>query len=156
VAAFPPISSLIPHAGPSCLLEAVIHSDGERTECSAQIDVGHPYLRGQRVHSLLAIELFAQSAAVHRALQGQTGRRVVSGGRLVGANVHLHTPHFLPPMRLLVRVTPKVALGRLHSFSGHLYLSEATGVLLAEGDVSVAVHDSSPGFDGSTTEATRA
>lgn len=150
MAAFPPISSLIPHAGPSCLLEAVTDSDGEHTDCSARIEAGHPYLQRERVHSLLAIELFAQSAAVHRALQEQTGGRVVSSGRLVGANVRLHTLEFVPPMRLLVRVTPKATLATLHSFSGHLYLSEAAGVLLAEGDVSVAVQDISP------TEAARA
>lgn len=153
MAAFPPISRLIPHAGPSCLLEAVTHSDGERTECSAQIDAAHPYLERERVHSLLAIELFAQSAAVHRALQEQTGSRAVSSGRLVGANVRLHTPEFVPPMRLLVRIMPKAALGQLHSFSGHLYLSDATGVLLAEGDVSVAVQSDSPDTNDSPTEA---
>lgn len=144
MAAFPPISSLIPHAGPSCLLEAVTHSDGERTECSARIEAGHPYLRRERVHSLLAIELFAQGAAVHRALQDQAGSRVLSSGRLVGANARLHTPELVPPMCLLVRVMPKATLGQLHSFSGHLYLSDAAGMLLAEGDVSVAVQDVSP------------
>src|SRR5690606_23686985 len=123
---------LIPHAGPSCLLESVVHADGARTECRARITADHPYLKDGHVHSLLAIELFAQAAAAHRALADEATEQETSAparGHLAAANVRLHHARLRPPSTVLVRVTPGVTLGKLHSFTGQLYLENgAPGV----------------------------
>ena len=93
------------------------------------------------MHALLAIELFAQSAAVHRSLWDRLADGAVASGRLVGANIRVHGPRLLPPSSLLVRVVPTATFGALHSYGGKLYLADE---LLAEGDVSVSVAEDAP------------
>lgn len=134
----------MPHTGPSCLLDAVLEANAERTACRASIRPDHPYLDGGSVHSLLAIELFAQAAAVHRSLLGPgsnapAGGEPIASGHLASANVQLHVLRLEAPSKLLVRVTPGVAVGHLHAFAGELFLDADELILVATGDVSVAI-----------------
>lgn len=135
---FPDVRSLIPHGGPSCLLDAVLRSGPEETLCRAKVTAGHPYLAGSNVHPLLAIELFAQAAAVHRALAREPGVRGPAGGRLVAADVEVQAARLDQESELLVRVVPGAAFGQLTKFSGELYRGQEQG-LVARGEVSVAV-----------------
>jgi len=141
VETFPDVRSLIPHGGPSCLLDAVLRSGPEGTLCRAKVAAGHPYLASASVHPLLAIELFAQAAAVHRALAQEPGGGP-AGGRLVAADVEVQAARLDRESELLVRVVPGAAFGRLTKFSGELYRGQEQG-LVARGEVSVAVEAAS-------------
>lgn len=137
--AFPDIRTLIPHAGPSCLLHSVLRSGPEGTECQALLGHDHPYAEQGAAHSLLAIELFAQAAAVHRRLSLSEPGEPVIDGVLAAANVVLEEPRIKVDSWLLVRVVQDTALGRLLRFSGELFRGGEEAKLVAHGDVSVAV-----------------
>jgi len=146
VTVFPDIATLVPHAGPSCLLDSVIEAGRERTVCRALVPPDHPYLASAGVHSLLAIELFAQAAAVHRALalRAESARAESAGaesGRLAAAQATLLTPRLARGSCLRVAVVPKGSFGGLLAFGGELSLEQAglSEVLLATGEISVAL-----------------
>jgi predicted hotdog family 3-hydroxylacyl-ACP dehydratase len=139
VETFPDVQSLIPHSGPSCLLDAVLRFGPEGALCRASIPMDHPYLAGSSVHPLLAIELFAQAAAVHRALSQAPDEPSVAGGQLVAADVEVKATRLDVASDLLVRVAPTAAFGQLTKFSGELYRQGQERILVAHGEVSVAV-----------------
>jgi predicted hotdog family 3-hydroxylacyl-ACP dehydratase len=68
------IAQLIPHAGPMCLLERVLHWDRERIVCEAtnHRDTTHPLAHDGVLDATAAIEYAAQAMAVHGALLAAT------------------------------------------------------------------------------------
>lgn len=137
--AFPEVQSLIPHAGPSCLLAAVQSFTPTHTECRAIVDASHPYLAQGSVHTLLAIELFAQAAAVHRALSTKDANGPVALGTLAAAQAEVYVDRLEPPLTLRVRVGQGHVLGSLHSFQGELFSAGDEPTLLATGEITVSI-----------------
>lgn len=137
--AFPDVQSLIPHRGPSCLLDAVVSAGAAGAECRASVPADHPYMTSTGVHPLLAIELFAQAAAVHRALSAEVASAEPAEGRLAAAQVQVRASRLDAPARLLVRITPDAALGGLVRFAGELFMDGEERSLVATGTVSVLV-----------------
>lgn len=135
---FPDVRTLIPHSGRSCLLDTVLHFGSDGAWCRASIRADHPYLTRAKVHPLLAIELFAQTAAVHRALAEMGSSPATAGGQLVAADVEMQGTPLEPPCELLVQVVPGATFGQMTKFSGELYQEGPVRVLLARGEVSVA------------------
>jgi len=69
------IEALIPHAGAMCLLDRVVHSDGDGIECRA---VSHhwpdnPLRYGASLPIEAGIEYAAQAMALHLGLNGRGG-----------------------------------------------------------------------------------
>jgi predicted hotdog family 3-hydroxylacyl-ACP dehydratase len=106
--------------------------------CRASIPADHPYLAGSSVHPLLAIELFAQAAAVHHALAREPDEPSAAGGQLVAAEVEVKATRLEVASDLLVRVAPTAAFGQMTKFSGELYRRGPERILVARGEVSVA------------------
>lgn len=64
----PPVASLVPHAGPMCLLERVLDWDADRIRCAATIADAHPLRDGERLPATALIEYAAQAMAAHGRL----------------------------------------------------------------------------------------
>ena|GEM_PF-2878858 len=149
--AFPDVESLIPQRGRSCLLDAVVSAGPDGAECRASLPLDHPYMTSAGVHPLVAIELFAQTAAAYRALAQGAASAEPAVGLLAAAQVEVHSGYLDAHRRLLVRITPDATLGGLMRFVGELFTDDAERVLVATGNVSVKVATGT----GVTTEGPR-
>ena len=75
------IAGLIPHAGPMCLLDGVVHWDGDRIRCvsGSHRDVDNPLRSGGQLPALCGIEYASQAIAVHGGLARQRGEKPRAG-----------------------------------------------------------------------------
>jgi predicted hotdog family 3-hydroxylacyl-ACP dehydratase len=74
------IAALIPHAGPMCLLDAVLAWDMTSIACiaSSHRSAGNPMAANDRLDAVCGVEYASQAMAVHGGLIG-AGRRPTSG-----------------------------------------------------------------------------
>jgi len=72
---------LIPHSGPMCLLDGVVHWDAERIQCISrgQRAVDNPLRSREQLAALCGIEYAMQAMAVHGGLTGKVGGRPRAG-----------------------------------------------------------------------------
>jgi len=89
---YPPIPTLIPHAGRMCLLSAIVHSDEESIRCSATShrDPANPLRRDGQLAAIHAVEYAAQAVAVHGGLRKPAGSKPRGGMIAVLTNIHWH------------------------------------------------------------------
>lgn len=82
----PDITALVPHQGPMCLLEEVVHYDERAIACRATShrSAGNPLRREGRLPGLAGIEYAAQALAAHCALVGTGSELRVDHGVLAG------------------------------------------------------------------------
>jgi predicted hotdog family 3-hydroxylacyl-ACP dehydratase len=75
------IARMIPHAGPMCLLDGVVHWDEKRIRCFSRShrDAGNPMRIADRLPALCGIEYAAQAMATHGGLAGGTHGRPRAG-----------------------------------------------------------------------------
>ncbi len=69
MSALPPVATLVPHAPPMLLLDALVVSDAQHTIAMASVRPDHPLLRAGAVPALAALEWIAQTAAARRGLE---------------------------------------------------------------------------------------
>ena len=74
------IAALVPHAGPMCLLDAVLAWDMTTITCiaSSHRSVGNPLAANDRLDAVCGVEYASQAMAVHGGLIGN-GRRPAVG-----------------------------------------------------------------------------
>jgi predicted hotdog family 3-hydroxylacyl-ACP dehydratase len=74
------IAALVPHAGPMCLLDAVLAWDMTTITCiaSSHRSVGNPLAANDRLDAVCGVEYASQAMAVHGGLIGN-GRRPSAG-----------------------------------------------------------------------------
>ena len=92
--AAPPVASLVPHAGPMCLLDRVLDWDAERILCEASVADAHPLKAGGRLPATALIEYAAQAMAAHGRLLALA---IATGGN--GADDGKPTPGMLVGLR---------------------------------------------------------
>ncbi|SRR5690606_3741815 len=146
-AEFPDVRTLLPHEGPAVLLAQVLASAPHETTCSVGCEDLTPYARGGRVPTLLAVELFAQCAAVHRVLTQKArarGRGVLAAVR----HLELNAPFLEADEVLRVTVSAASELGGFTTFDGHL--AGASGRALAQGRIVVSCSEQSAGLPEET------
>ena len=75
------ITALVPHAGPMCLLDAVLAWDMTTITCiaSSHRSVGNPLAANDRLDAVCGVEYASQAMAVHGGLIGN-GHRPSAGG----------------------------------------------------------------------------
>jgi predicted hotdog family 3-hydroxylacyl-ACP dehydratase len=81
---FPPMTELIPHAGPMVMLDAMTRWAPGEAECRLVIRAGMPFVVDGRVDTTVAIEWMAQAVAAclgYEAFRGGEGTRV---GMIIG------------------------------------------------------------------------
>ena len=72
-------ADLLPHGEAAVLIESVSIVEDDFLECVAVIPAASAFARGGRAEPWLAVEICAQAAALHEALQGGAGARPVQG-----------------------------------------------------------------------------
>ena len=140
--AFPALADLLPHRPPMLLLRAVLaHAPGETT-CEGSFDRAFAGACGGEVTAAFGLELIAQAAAVHHALnQLAAGAEHVRAprGLLLGSRRLRLGSRSLPtdePLRVTVLGgTEPPGLGGLIRFEGRV--EDTAGRLLASGDATV-------------------
>lgn len=70
--ALPPITDLVPHAGPMCLLDRVLEAEAERLLAEVQVKGDNLFCRDGAVDAWIGLEYMAQAVA---AWAGWCGRR---------------------------------------------------------------------------------
>lgn len=117
------ILTLVPHAGPMCLIERVLEWDEHSLRCQAdnQREPGHPLRRqGGALAGVHLIEYGAQAAAVHGALLARDASRRRPAGMLVSARdceLYVDQLHELPgPLDIRARRELARPDGLIYSF----------------------------------------
>jgi predicted hotdog family 3-hydroxylacyl-ACP dehydratase len=98
--------SLIPHHGTARLVETIVDGSADGIVCRGSVPPGSAFASGEgRVPAVVALELAAQAAAVHRALE--SGAETSDRGYLVsvrGAVLHVAEIAAGVPLRADVRL----------------------------------------------------
>ena len=131
----PPIENLIPHRPPMLLIDEVIEHEGLRVVCRTTIREDMPFVQDGTVPVMLALELFAQSAASLVALIASRGGAPLSGGAILGSRqIDLHGESFSVGDVLEIHCEERMALGMTAQIQCSL---RREGELLAEGSINV-------------------
>jgi predicted hotdog family 3-hydroxylacyl-ACP dehydratase len=91
-----PLVELVPHRPPMLLVDEIVSYEGRSIVCRSEIRPDHPFLSPEgNVSSLVAIELFAQTAAALVGLLAPPGGPSMTTGALLGSRqVKLHADSF--------------------------------------------------------------
>ena len=140
------IKTLVPHQGPMCLLDEVMHYDERTIACRATShrSAGNPLRHEGRLPALAGIEYAAQALAAHCALVGagadlRADRGVLAGVRAVAIRVdRLDDIHEVLDVRAERLIADGVRL--LYSF-----VVQAGGRELLSGRVAVVLREEGAG-----------
>lgn len=117
------------------LVDEVVRHEGLTVDCRTTIREDMPFVRDGEIAALLAIELFAQSAATLVSLLAhQAGAPVMSGALLGTRQIDLHTDVLRVGDVLDIHCEEKMAIGMTAQIQCEL---RRDGVLLAEGSINV-------------------
>lgn len=135
---YPPLSAFLPHRPPMRMLDELVHHDAERAVCAKTFHAGEAFVEGEAACALVALELFAQTAAAHFGYAGmQRGAPMGTGALLGSRKIELFTPALPVGERLLVEVRQTLVMPPMAQFDCNLRGTD--GRLLAEGTINVAV-----------------
>ncbi|MDC0721932.1 ApeP family dehydratase [Nannocystis bainbridge] len=133
--AFPPLDEILPHRPPMLLLDALTAAEAESATCRATVRAGAPFVVGERVSSLIALEYFAQTVAALFAYKARSGAGGPFRGLLLGArDLELAASHLRVGDVLDVHCREQWASGPVAQF--HCTLNRG-GEQLATGAVTV-------------------
>ncbi len=137
---FPPLTALLPHRAPMLFLRGIISHDPAETVCASHFDAEAATLfgTGGELPAALALELVAQTMAVHDGLRRRAEHRPAAArGFLLGSRRFDLLVRSLPvgeDLRVLA-TGEKPATGGLVRFAGRV--EDCRGGLLACGEVTV-------------------
>jgi predicted hotdog family 3-hydroxylacyl-ACP dehydratase len=135
--AYPPLVAFMPHRPPMLMLDAMRSHDDDGCVCTKTFRAGDPLVEGERVSSLVAIELFAQTAAAHFGYVGFLGGGARTSGALLGTRkIDLHVGHFTLGAEIVIRVKQVFVIPPAAQFE---CTAEIDGVRVAEGTINVAM-----------------
>ena len=135
---WPPLSELLPQAGPMSLLHRVEAHDEERTACTAVPSASVLFRNGDgAVPAWVGIEYMAQCAAVHGGLLARSRGEPPRPGLFVGSRRLVFRCEAFAPDAALV-VTARHAAGRGDSLAFDCTVEDpAGGAPLVEGRLNV-------------------
>ncbi len=133
--ALPPITSLIPHRPPMLLVDEVVSHEGLTVVCRTTIREDMPFVKEGEVPMLLALELFAQSAASLVSLLASRGGAPLTSGAILGSrHLSLHAGPRKVGDVLEVRCEEKMAMGVTAQIE---CVMTRAGEVVAEGSINV-------------------
>ena len=146
--ALPAIVDLLPHRPPMLLVDEVLEHVGLTVRCQTTIREGNPFVRDGEVSSLLAIELFAQSAcSLIALLHSSAGASLQSGALLGTRSIVLHEPTLSVGDVLEIRCEERMAIGPAAQIECVLIRA---GVTLADGSINVMAGAPPPQASGAS------
>jgi predicted hotdog family 3-hydroxylacyl-ACP dehydratase len=126
---------LIPHRPPMLLVDEVIAHEGLSVVCRTTIREDMPFVRDGEVPVLLALELFAQSAASLVALLASRGGAPLTSGAILGSReIKLYGDVLRVGDILEIHCEERMAIGVTAQIACEL---RRGGELLAEGSINV-------------------
>jgi len=127
----------IPHEGPMLFIDDVVSVEGRRATTRTTIGDDHVMLQEGTVSSLIAVELFAQTAAVLMAQRSGSGQRApgVTGALLGTRAIDVSVPSFRPGDELTTTVEEKWGTGQIAQFDCVLHHGDDE---VARGSINVA------------------
>jgi predicted hotdog family 3-hydroxylacyl-ACP dehydratase len=84
IAKYPPIDDLVPHGPPIRAVEELLHWERGRAKCRLQVRPHTPFVRGNRVAGIAALEYMAQSVAACLGYEAYLGGGRVRVGMIIG------------------------------------------------------------------------
>ncbi|MGE0787430.1 MAG: hypothetical protein AB7S26_17285 [Sandaracinaceae bacterium] len=131
----PAITTLVPHRKPMLLLDEVVERDGLRVVCRTTIRSDMVFVEDGRMPLAVAIELFAQCAAVLTSLLAtKAGIRIDSGALLGTREIRLLADDLKVGDVLDVHCEQTMSMGMMAHVDCALYRA---GERIAEGSVHV-------------------
>lgn len=132
----PPITALVPHRSPMCLIDRLVTGDAHRACGELTIRPDHPLLRGATVPAVAALEYIAQTIAAHVGLRSHLRGEPPRRGFLIGCrNLDLHAATFPCGVRLTIDVEQTWTDGAEAAlYRGRVRLTDR---LVAEGTLTV-------------------
>jgi len=117
---YPPIEQMLPHRDPFLFIQSIRDFFEDRIVCRGMVKEGHYLTRGEEAPPILGIEMGAQAAGVHAALQHrdtETTKSPPRVGYLVGIRQARFHTKALPVGRVLcVEAFAQGASGPLATF----------------------------------------
>lgn len=153
-AAFPPIETLVPHAGPMCLLDRILEHDPSHTVAAVD-PVRSALLAGPdgRVPVIVGLEYLAQCIAAHGGLAARAHGETPRPGLFLGArSVSFGAQHFARDRELRVEVRHHRGERGLVAFDGTVREAQG-GPPLVQGRLNVYIVESGKELDGGADEA---
>lgn len=143
---FPPIASLLPHAGAMVMLESIDHFDDTRIVCSTTRHraADNPMRggSGSRLRALCGIEFAAQAMALHGALR-RSPPSALRHGRVAAVRDVVAHCRYLDAVEgpLVVECRLEAAAGNAYAYvftlngRGRVLLRGAATVMMSEGEL---------------------
>ncbi len=133
---FPPVSELVPHAGPMVLLDQIVDAAADRLVARATVAAGRPFVEEHGLPALVTLEYMAQAVAAFAGLQGREAGEPVRLGFLLGCRDLQLTCDYVPiGAELIVSSQRTWGDAQLGSFACSVLNG---GVLVAEAVLNVA------------------
>lgn len=154
VAVFPPIETLVPHAGPMCLLDRILEHELARTVAVAD-PARSALLAGPdgRVPVFVGLEYLAQCVAAHGGLAARALGETPRPGLFLGARrVSFGAQHFARDRELRIEVRHHRGERGLVAFDGTVWEASG-GPPLVQGRLNVYIVESGKELDGGADEA---
>ncbi|GEM_PF-1875559 len=132
---FPPLQDLIPHRETALLLDRVLAHTAEQTSCIAVLEASTPYLVQGEIDVGVALELIAQTAAVHGGLAAKESQRQIAEAGYIVSIPHMKFfgGNFKRGDRLEISVCLQFLEGNLSRYEGRVWCGaeeRARGTLL--------------------------
>jgi predicted hotdog family 3-hydroxylacyl-ACP dehydratase len=143
-ARWPPVATLLPHAGAMVLVDAIVDCDARRIVCESAChrDPRNPLRVDGRLPALCGIEIAAQAMALHGALSRDPPRALRFGRLAAIRDVDVHHPAldpFASPLTIEC-----VLEGTSGDVRGYGFRITADGTALLAGRATVVMGDEDP------------
>jgi predicted hotdog family 3-hydroxylacyl-ACP dehydratase len=137
---YPPLAETLPHEPPMVLLDRILHSDSSRTECTVKIQRDSPFLKGNGVSCIIALEYMAQCIAVRAGLEALERCEKPEPGFLIGCRkMEFHVAEFPLGSDLIVTTEKSLSVAGFGHFHCEIRNQDQ---IIAAGVLSVATFSS--------------
>ncbi len=129
---FPDIEKLIPHRAPIRMIDTLTAYEGHTVSCSALLTRDNAYANGDVIPALVALELFAQTAAALFGYRAFLAKLPFGAGAIIGVQKMAVTRDFRAGERCIMTVEERFTVDQLTHARGTLTVDDievATGAL---------------------------
>ncbi|MDQ3037428.1 MAG: 3-hydroxylacyl-ACP dehydratase [Myxococcota bacterium] len=135
--AFPPLTAFMPHRAPMLLLDRMIACTDTEATCTKTLRSGDLFVEDGGITTLVALELFAQTAAAHFGYLGLSRGSGFASGALLGTRkLELVEPRIAVGDELEIRVTQVMSMPPAAQYECVLLRG---GETIAKGTINVAM-----------------